>query len=299
MIEYDFDGRKKHAKILMNNAKWMQKNGYYFLVRGNQKFAGVILKEIWRFDNSSGKKKLVAIVLTPEGKIVEEDLMVWDDFENEYKPIFDEFGNFIRLTAKPSPEENENLLIWLPPADTKPITELKNYIQQLELSLNELENIRQRLEHKARLYENQLIHLEELNNTLQREQTMMSKELVALKSTVDALRRRQEEEHALVVAMKEQVNEFINHLIKVSQISGKEPFGITIEVMNNIGEIVKLIEKFSAGAVDRKSLEEKLANVVASIETMREKIGDLKAIGKKKEEGIIIEKLEGGGNKVA
>jgi|GEM_PF-5084596 len=240
---YKYNGRANDGFLLLKNIKFMSKNAFQYLLRGNGNFGGVIIDRRWVTEESSGKRKEVAVIITPEGKVVEEPLMVYNNKSQRFEPVYYELGGVVVLTAKIHKDDNMNLMRWLPPEEAKPISEYKEYIRELEYSLTELENNRQEAEHALEIERLKAQHAEELVNSLQRQLRNLSAKLVSIEGEIERIRAKQQAEHAIVISMKEQVSELVNSLIKVSTEQGKEPYKLTIEVLEKTMKIASLMNK--------------------------------------------------------
>jgi len=240
---YKYNGREEIGLQILKNARYMIKNSFQYLLRGNGKFGGVIIDRKWVMEESSGKRKEVATVITPEGKIIEEPLMIFNEKIQQFEPVYYEIGNFVVLTSKIHKDDNKNLMKWLPPEEAKPINELKEYARELEISLTELDNNRKEIEHALEIERLKAQHAEELISSLQRQLRSLSAKLVSIEGEVERIRAKQQAEHTIVVSMKEQVSELVNTLIRVSTEQGKEPYKLTIEVLEKTMKIASLMSR--------------------------------------------------------
>lgn len=288
---YKYNGRIESGTTLLKNARYMMKNAFQYLVRGNGKFAGVIIDRRWVVEESSGKRKEVAIVITPEGKIEEEPLMVFNEKTQHFEPVYYELGNIIVLTAKPHKDDEINLMKWLPPQEAKPINELKEYIRELEYSITELENNRQEMEHALEIERLKAEHAEELVNSLQRQLRSLSAKLVSIEGEIERIRAKQQAEHSIVVAMKEQVSEMVNTLIKVASEQGKDPYKLTIEILERTMKIATLMNKIKTDRDSKLNQElevirTELKNIKDALSSAEKEAKEFKSKSKEKEEVV-------------
>lgn len=293
---YKYNGRVENGFQLLKNAKYMTKKSFQYLIRGNGKFGGVIIDRKWVTEESSGKRKEVAIIITPEGKIEEEPLMIFNEITQQFEPVYHELGNVVVLTAKVHKDDELNLMKWLPPEEAKPINELKEYIRKLEYSITELDNNRQEIEHSLEIERLKAKHAEELVNSLQRQLGSLSAKLVSIEGEIERIRAKQQSEHAIVIAMKEQVSELVNTLIKVSTEQGKDPYKLTIEVLERTMKIASLTSRIKSDK-DKELKEEleiiktELKNIKNSLVGAENEVKTFKKEVKNKEEGEVKENL--------
>jgi len=289
--KYKYNGRADNGIQLLKNAKYMMKNAFQYLIRGNGKFGGVIIDRKWVTEESSGKRKEVAIVVTPERDIVEEPLMIYNEKSQQFEPVYHELGGIVVLTAKTHKDDEINLMRWLPPEEAKPISELKEYIRELELSLTELDNNRQEIEHSLEVERLKAQHAEELVNSLQRQLRTLSAKLVSIEGEIERIRAKQQAEHAIVVAMKEQVSELVNTLIKISTEQGKEPYKLTIEVLEKTMKIASLVSRIKTDKDNElkgelEMIKTELDNIKNALTGAEKEAKEFKKEVKKKEEEV-------------
>lgn len=289
--KYKYDGRVDNGFKLLKNAKYMMKNAFQYLIRGNGKFGGVIIDRKWITEESSGKRKEVAILITPDGKIDEEPLMIYNEKTQQFEPVYYELGGVIVLTAKPQKDDNINLMVWLPPEEAKPINELKEYVRELEYSITELDNNRQEIEHALEIERLKAQHAEELVNSLQRQLMSLSAKLVSIEGEIERIRAKQQAEHSIVISMKEQVSELVNTLIKVSTEQGKEPYKLTIEVLEKTMKIASLMSRIKSDKDNElkgelEMIKTELDNIKRTFVNTEKEVSEFKKEIKGKEEEV-------------
>jgi len=266
----EYNGRKKEGKLLLRNALFMTKKAFKYLVRGTGEFAGVIIDIKHVLEESSGKRKTVAVVLRPDGKLDEENLTVFDKRMNDFKPVYYELGNIFVLTGRPSRDDDKNIMQWLPPEEAKPISALKEELRSLEIAYNEIAQHAEEADHARMLYEMQVRHARTLQMSLERQLKAMSSRLVTVEGEIELLRAKMQSRHNAVMAMKEQMNEMAQALMKMSRYEGMEIFELTKQVLGNVEELITIIS--SQEPEEIKRYEEKLGILAAEIKTIKDNI---------------------------
>jgi len=272
MDSYYLNGREKSGRILLKNAKFMRKRAFKYLVRGTGEFAGVVADIRHELEESTGKRKTIAVVIRPDGKVEEENLMVFDKRTQDFEPVYYDLGDIFILTARPSPDDDQNLMMWLPPEEAKPVHELKKEIRTLEISYNEMAQHAEEADHARMLYEMEVRHARSLQMSLERQLKSMSGRLVTIEGEVEMLRAKMQSRHALVMAMKEQISEMAQSLMKLSKYEGMEAFELTKKVLGNVEELVELMS--SQEPEEMKKYSDQLAILTTEIKSLKQGIKD-------------------------
>lgn len=273
MADYQLNGRGKTGRILLKNAMFMNKKSYKYLVRGTGEFAGVIVDIRYELEESTGKRKMIATVIRPNGKVEDENLMVYNQRTQDFEPVYYELGNIFVLTARPSPDDDQNLMNWLPPDEAKPIAELKKEIRSLEISYNEMAQHAEEADHARMLYEMEVRHARSLQMSLERQLKSVSGRLVTVEGEVEMVRAKMQSRHSLVMAMKEQISEMAQSLMKLSKYEGMEAFELTKQVLGNVDELIALVS--SQEPEELKKYADQLAIITSEIKSLKQGINDV------------------------
>jgi len=198
--------------------------------------------------------------------------MVFDKRTQDFEPVYYDIGDIFILTGRPSPDDDQNLMMWLPPEEAKPVRELKKEIRTLEISYNELAQHAEEADHARMLYEMEVRHARSLQMSLERQLKSMSGRLVTVEGEIEMLRAKMQSRHALVMAMKEQISEMAQSLMKLSKYEGMEAFELTKRVLGNVEELVELMS--SQEPDEMKKYSDQLAILTTEIKSLKEGINE-------------------------
>lgn len=282
--------RVDNSKQLLRNFNFIRKHGYHYLIRGNGQFAGVVIDRKKVLDESSGQRKEVIAVMRPDGKIETESLCIFDKRINSYKDVYYELGDIFLLTSRTSPEDDMNLMDWLPPSEALPITDLKEHMRVLEVSFREMSNHAEEVEHSLKMERLIAKQSQEIVVSLETQINEMTQSITTMQGEVQRLRSKQQTDSSTVSAIKEQVNEMMATMVKMATNYGKEPYELTIDVLDKTQKISDILIKMTPET--QRQLQEKMAVISGELSSMKdnlEKIADQQRQAKEQSKLVPVE----------
>ena len=259
-----------NGKQLLLNSKYMRKHGFQYLIRGNNEFAGVVLIRKKVLDDSSGQRKEVAVVLRPDGTVEEESLCIFDNRMQSYVDITYDLGDIFLLTGKTSPEDTMNLMNWLPPADAQPISDLKNYIKDLEIGHREISNHAEEVEHSLKMERLIAKQSQEIVVSLEGQLNELSQKYTSLYSVQRRAEARALNYQSQSSALKGHINELNSTMIKVASDAGKDPYKVAMEVLKHTQALYEAVETITD---DRhQTIRDDISVVLSQLDATKERI---------------------------
>ncbi|RLF46095.1 MAG: hypothetical protein DRN17_01215 [Thermoplasmata archaeon] len=259
--------RLEWARRLNSTMQWMTMNDMWILGRSNQKYGGILFHREMSYEEGVDRPKRIGFLLTPEGKVVPENLDKYNDATGRFESvIIAEFPPFV-LTARTGNHPKADILYWLPPSDANREIDKEQQIQTLTNMVHAIDQEAKsyRLEMNNALNELNSMRIK-LRDSELRNATLMNK-INSLEPEIAALRHRLEAMRIERIKDEETIKAVLERAEKDGKFRGLSGIELVREITNEIVEAFQKMRVYNSGITDTelerriKLLEEQLHHV--------------------------------------